>query len=40
MIAPQTATYATSRGLDSDDDFDDRPKKIRARQKDLIGLAR
>lgn len=30
MIAPQTATYATSRGLDSDDELDHRPKKIRA----------
>lgn len=38
MIAPQTATYATARGLDSDDDLDDRPKKIRAQQeKDLVG---
>lgn len=30
MIAPQTAAYATARGFDSDDDLDDRPKKIRA----------
>lgn len=41
MIAPQTATYATARGLDSDDDLDDRPKKIRAQQhQDSEDLAR
>lgn len=40
MIAPQTATYATARGLDSDDELDGRPTKVRAQQeKDSPGLA-
>lgn len=40
MLAPQTATYATARGLDSDDDLDERPKKKRLHQRETFDVAK